>query len=252
MMKNRLSIGMVTVLLFVASVSLRAEDKVRARPVLKNDVEYNIILLHVANYFVLTVPDDRSVDEIKYDINCSFEITRDGSIKNLTIENQVDGWTKAFEGQTHLSMWIRDAVLLGMAGVPRFDPAQLKNIKPDKKRTVVFSFGQRGGGSSTHIPYMGANTNAMQANLDRAIAEQREIFNRIGTEDEQPGDREKVKPTYEQLLTKQQPKWAEFTKENISETIKHSLRPDYRTNQPIIQKTPEIIPPRTEVTITLQ
>lgn len=251
-MKKGFPIGVVTVLLLFASVCARAEEKVRARPVLKNDVEYNIILLHVANHFVLTVPDDRSVDEIKYDINCSFQINRDGSIKNLVIENDMDGWMKTFEGQSHMSMWIRDAVLKGMASVPRFDASQLRNIKSDKKRTVVFSFGQRGSGNSTHIPYMGANPNAMQANLDRAIAEQREILARIGTEDEQPGDREKVNPTYEQLLTKQQPKWTEYTKENISESIRHSLKPDYRTNQPIIQKTPEILPPKTEVTITLQ
>ncbi len=233
-----------------------AARQVRANPVLKADKEYNIILLHVAEYFVLTIPDGYTEDQIRYNISCSFTIGTDGSIRGLRIENEVDTWVKTFEGRERVDQWLRAAILQGMAAVPRFNRGQLKEIKPNKKRTVVFTFREDAAGHSTRIPFVGPNMPGVNANLNAAAADQLARLRRIGTDAEQPGDREHpVQPDARQLNFNIQPRWNDYVAENIVGTAQEQLRPSLKNVAPSLIEQPQIKPPerpKTEVVISLQ
>lgn len=233
-----------------------AARQVRASPVLKADKEYNIILLHVAEHFVLTIPDGYSEDQIRYNVSCSFTIAEDGSIRGLRIDNQVDVWVQTFERKEEVDLWLRAAILQGMAGVPRFTRGQLKEIKSKRKRTVVFTFREQAAGHSAHIPHMGDNQPQVNANLDASVADQLARMRRMGTEAELPGDREHpVQPDDKQLNFNIQSAWERYTAEHSTQSMQEYLRPNLQnTPAPLIEQ-PLVKPedrPRTEVVITLQ
>lgn len=250
------SIILSLTLVIAATDSLWAARQVRARPILKSDKEYNVILLHVAEHFVLNIPDDHTIDEIRYNISCSFVIGDDGSIRQLEIENDVDSWVKTFEGKPKVDMWLRESVLRGMAAVPRFNSSQLKNIKSKKKRSVLFTFREDAAGSSTNIPHMGFNEAQTNINMEQEIAAQRERFKRAGTDQELPEDKdEPIQPDAKQLHFNQNPKWHAYAEENMTETMKEHMRPTIQTTHPTIIDSPEDKQPqkpKSEVVISLQ
>ena len=135
-MKRRYLILLILIGLQQLSQPVSALQQIRARPVLKGDKEYNAILLHVAQYFVLTIPDGRTVGDIDAAVRCTFVIAPDGALRQLEIENETDGWTGFFEGKSRTEMWLRDAVLEGMRRIPAFDMSRIRASKSAKKRTV--------------------------------------------------------------------------------------------------------------------
>lgn len=246
---------MVVLSLLLSSVAGQAATRLRAKPMLRQDKEYNAILIHVAQYFVLTIPDDKTVGDIGNDISCSFVIAPDGSLRQIEIENSVDGWTGLFEGQgaRRTEMWLRNAVLEGMQAVPAFHVAELRNPKAAKKRTVVFSFGRGGGGQATNVPFMGFNSDVVDNNLNQAMGEQRQAV-QDGTADKKlPKNGLTAKQT-DRLYFKQNSQWAGFTDNNIKETMKPKYEPFRQTPPPIIKPQPSTpqAPPPVEIAISLQ
>ena len=103
--------------LMLAPLASGAVQRIRARPVLKADKEYNAILLHVAQYFVLTIPDGKTIDDIEHAIQCTFVIAPDGRLTQLEIENDTEGLGGMFAGAAarRTQTWLRDAVLVHWA-----------------------------------------------------------------------------------------------------------------------------------------
>ena len=243
--------------LLLSPCSSEAVQRVRARPVLKADKEYNAILLHVAQHFVLTIPDGKTMDDIDYAIRCTFVIAPNGALRELEIENDIDGWTGLFDGSAarQTAAWLRNAVLEGMAFVPPFDLSQIRASKGSKKRTVVFSFGRKAG-QSTQIPFMGFNTQIVDANLNQSIQEQMESAREGKTPGEAPMfgmTRQEAERRYQQG----EKVWTDFTSDNIKSTMKpkydphrHSTPPTLKTQPP--QPAPNDSIPRIDIAISLQ
>lgn len=253
-MKRRLSyMALLLAVLLVLPLSLRAAQQVRAKPVLRGDKEYNAILLHVAQYFVLTIPDGKSVEDISRPVSCSFVIAPNGALQQLEIENAGVG---IFEDQAarRTEMWLRTAVLDGMHGIPAFDMSQIRSAKSAKKRTVVFTFGKSYGGGPVDVPTMGANTHAMQNNMNRSLQEQLQDI-RDGKED--PPTLGMSRAQAERRYLRQDKSWAGFADENIKSTMKPKYDP-YPSGLPVIKGQPKVPPlpgdsiPRIEVAVTLQ
>lgn len=253
-MKNRFIIALLLMLL-LSPLAAGAVQKIRAKPVLKADKEYNAILLHVAQYFVLTIPDGKTLGDINSAIRCTFIIAPNGALQQLEIENDVDSWTGLFEGAEakRTETWLRNAVLDGMHRVPPFNMNEIRSSKSAKKRTVVFSFGRTG--SSTDIPSMGFNSGMVDANLNQALQQQLQDI-RDGKE---IGDRPKFGMTSaeaDRRYLRQGKAWAGFTDENIKSTMK----PRFETNQsplPVIKTQPKLPAPndtipKIEVAVSLQ
>lgn len=237
-MKDRIWSFLLLVLL-VSSVPSEASQRLRARPVLKADKEYNAILLHVAQYFVLTIPDDKTMEDIDHAIRCTFVIASDGSLRQLEIENELEGGREFFEAAAarRTEAWLRDAVLEGMAGVPPFDMSQIRASKGDKKRTIVFTFG-RAGGKSNGNSFMGFNTNVLDANLNRAIQEQLQAARDGKQIDETP----KLGMTRHEAMRRYlngEKAWNGFTDENIKSTMKPQFNPHRTSPPPILQQQPQ-------------
>lgn len=253
-MKNRFLTAVLLILL-LSPLAAGAVQKIRAKPVLKADKEYNAILLHVAQYFVLTIPDGKTIRDINSAIRCTFVIAPNGALQQLEIENDVDSWTGLFEGAEakRTETWLRNAVLDGMHRVPPFNMNEIRSSKSAKKRTVVFSFGRTG--SSTDIPSMGFNSGMVDANLNQALQQQLQDI-RDGKE---IGDRPKFGMTNaeaDRRYLRQGKAWAGFTDENIKSTMK----PRFETNQsplPVIKTQPKLPAPndtipKIEVAVSLQ
>lgn len=242
-------------LLLLAPLSAGAVQRIRARPVLKADKEYNAILLHVAQYFVLTIPDGRTVGEINAAVRCTFVIAPDGTLQQLEIENDTDEWKGMFEGEAarRTEMWLRDAVLEGMRQIPAFDMSRLRASKSAKKRTVVFSFGRPN--SSTHIPSMGFNQESIEANTNQSVAEQKQAIR----DGKAVGDQPKfgmTRPEAERRYRGQEHAWAGFTDENIRTSMRPKYDPD-RKSLPVLRPQPKQPPrsdsiPPIDIAVTLQ
>lgn len=253
-MKTRI-LTLLLLLLLPAPLSTEAAQRIRARPVLKADKEYNAILLHVAQHFVLTIPDDKTVADISSAIRCTFLIAPSGALQQLVIENESDTWTGMFEGAAarRTETWLRNAVLDGMHGIPPFDMSRIRASKSARKRTVVFSFGRTG--TSTNAASMGFNTGMIDANLNQSLQEQIQAV-RDGKE---PGAPRLGMTTAEAERRYQRgdKAWAGFTDENIKSTMKPRYEPQQQS-LPVIQ-TPQQFPrqpgdsiPRIDVAISLQ
>lgn len=236
-----------------------AAQRIRARPVLKADKEYNAILLHVAQYFVLTIPDGKTVEDIDYAVRCTFVIAPDGALRQLEIENDTDTWTGLFEGSAarRTETWLRNAVLDGMNAIPPFDMTRIRASKSAKKRTVVFSFGRGGAGQSTNIPFMGFNSNIVDANLNRSLQEQLQA-----AQDGKPiGETPRFGMTQheaERRYLNGNKAWMGFTDDNIKSTMKPKYDP-YRNSPPPVIKTQPRQPsmpsdsiPKIDIAISLQ
>ncbi len=252
-MKSRFLILLILIGLHLLSFSARAAQQIRARPVLKGDKEYNAILLHVAQYFVLTIPDGRTVGDIDAAVRCTFVISPDGALRQLEIENETDAWSGFFEGKGRTEMWLRDAVLEGMRRVPAFDMSRIRSSKSPKKRTVVFSFGRPG--TSTDIPSMGFHQESVEANTNRSIAEQQQALREGKAVDEQPSVG-MHRAEAERRYRNQTPAWAGFTDENVRSTMRPKYEPD-RRSLPVLRPQPPRSPrrdtlPPLEVAVTLQ
>lgn len=239
-------------------LSTEAAQRIRARPVLKADKEYNAILLHVAQHFVLTIPDGRTVDDIGYAIRCTFVIAPDGALRELEIENDMDGWTGMFEGSAarRTETWLRNAVLDGMNAVPPFDMSQIRASKSAKKRTVVFSFGRTGAGQSTDIPFMGFNSDIVDANLNRSLQEQLQA----AREGKPVGETPRLGMTRQEAERRYlngNKAWTGFTEDNIKSTMKPKYDP-YRNSPPPVIRTQPKPPqpndsiPKIDIAISLQ
>lgn len=255
-MKNRFVIAFLLSLLLSPLVA-GAVQKIRARPVLKADKEYNAILLHVAQYFVLTIPDGKTIGDINSAIRCTFVIAPSGALQQLEIENDVDTWTGLFEGAEarRTETWLRNAVLEGMHRVPPFNMSEIRASKSAKKRTVVFSFGRTG--SSTDIPSMGFNSGMVDANLNQALQQQlQDIRDGKETSAEDGPKYGMTTAEAERRYLRQNKAWGDFTDENIKSTMK----PKYETNQsplPVIKTQPKLPTPndtlpKIEVAVSLQ
>lgn len=252
-MKNRLLILLILIGLNTLSTPVRAAQQIRARPVLKGDKEYNAILLHVAQYFVLTIPDGRTVGDIDAAVRCTFVISPDGALHQLEIENETDAWSGFFEGKGRTEMWLRDAVLEGMRRIPAFDMSRIRASKSPKKRTVVFSFGRPG--TSTDIPSMGFHQESVDANTNRSIAEQQQAIRDGKAVDEQPS-LGMTRSEAERRYRNQTPAWAGFTDENIRSTMRPKYEPD-RQSLPVLRPKPPRLPrrdslPPLDIAVTLQ
>lgn len=252
-MKDRIWSFLLLVLL-VSSVPSEASQRLRARPVLKADKEYNAILLHVAQYFVLTIPDDKTMEDIDHAIRCTFVIASDGSLRQLEIENDLDGFF-AQAAALRTKTWLRNAVLDGMAAVPPFDMSQIRASKGNKKRTIVFTFG-RATGRATEIPFMGFNTNVLDANLNRAIQEQLQTAREGKSLDETPTLGMTRHEATRRYLNGEQA-WNGFTEENVKSTMKPQFNPHRTTPPPVLQQRPPLpLPndsiPKIDIAISLQ
>lgn len=234
-----------------------AAQRIRARPVLKADKEYNAILLHVAQYFVLTIPDGKTVEDIDYAVRCTFVIGSDGVLRQLEIENDTDTWTGLFESAEALrtETWLRNAVLEGMNAIPPFDMSRIRSSKSSKKRTVVFSFG-RPAGHATDIPSMGFNSNIVDANLNRSLQEQLQAVREGKSLDETPRFG-MTRQEAERRYLNGNKAWAGFIDDNIKSTMKPKYDP-HRTGQPPVIKTQPKLPtpndsiPKIDLAISLQ
>lgn len=256
-MKTRIWTALLLCLL-LSPLPSGAVQRIRARPILKADKEYNAILLHVAQYFVLTIPDGKTMGDINYAIRCTFVIAPDGALRQLEIENDMDGWTGLFEGSDarRTETWLRNAVLEGMNAVPPFDMSQIRATKSAKKRTVVFSFGKPGSGQATNIPFMGFNTNIIDANLNQSLQEQQQA----GREGKQLGESPKFGMTRleaERRYLNQNKAWGGFTEDNIKSTMKPKYDPYKNNPLPVIKTrpkppTPNDSIPQIEVAVSLQ
>lgn len=227
--------------LLLAPLGASAEKHIRARPILKGDKEINSILIHIASYFVLTLPEDKTADDIEYNVRCTFHISEDGRMQQLEVENDTDGWTRFFDGSisTSVDYWLKSAVLVGMRDVPPFDMTEISSRR-NRKRVVVFSFG-RGQRSSTNINSLGYNADAVRANTQRTVDEIRqELIERAkkGLDSTHTG------PLYQddidRYYTFQTPKWQDFVQQNTKETSKLPFNP--YTN------APQMKPPQTPST----
>lgn len=252
-MKRRYLILLILIGLQQLSQPVSALQQIRARPVLKGDKEYNAILLHVAQYFVLTIPDGRTVGDIDAAVRCTFVIAPDGALRQLEIENETDGWTGFFEGKSRTEMWLRDAVLEGMRRIPAFDMSRIRASKSAKKRTVVFSFGRPG--TSTDIPSMGFHQESVDANTRQSISEQQQAIRDGKAVSEQPRYG-MTRPEAERRYRNQTPAWAGFTDENIRSTMRPKYEPD-RQSLPVLRPSHPRPPrrdslPPLEVAVTLQ
>lgn len=256
-MKNRIRILFLFVLC-LWPVGSEAVQRIRAKPVLKADKEYNAILLHVAQYFVLTIPDDRTMADIKHAVRCTFVIAPDGGLKQLGIVNEMDDWRDFFESAAaqRTEAWLRDAVLEGMAGVPPFDMSQIRAAKGNKKRTIVFTFG-RSGGQANRNSFMGFNTDVLDANLNRAIAEQLQAAREGKPIEETP----KLGMTRHEAMRRYlngEKAWTGFTDENIKSTMKPLMSPYQTTPPPVLQQPQQPLPvpadslPLLDIAISLQ
>lgn len=253
-MKTRIALFFI---LFLTPFSSEAAQRLRARPVLKADKEYNAILLHVAQHFVLTIPDGKSMDDIDYAIRCTFSIAPNGALRELEIENDLDGWTGLFEGNAarRTETWLRNAVLEGMAVVPPFDMSQIRASKGTKKRTVVFTFG-RTAGQSTQIPFMGFNTNILDANQNQSLQEQLEAA-REGKPIVEAPKLGMTRQEAERRYRNGEKAWTSFTDENIKATMKPKYDPHRNTPPPVLRpQSPPPAPndsiPRIDIAISLQ
>lgn len=249
------SVFVALLFLFLSPAFVRAATQIRAKPMLKQDKEYNSILLHVARYFVLTIPDDKTLGDIGYDIRCTFVIAPDGALRQLEIQNDVDEWTGMFDGAAakRTEMWLRNAVLEGMNRVPAFDLSQLRNNKGNRKRTVVFSFGRGGGGQATNIPFMGFNSGVVDANMDQSLGQQKEDI-RSGKADENLPGKGLTAKQADRLYFRQDKAWTGYTDENIKTTIKPKYEPYKHTPPKPIQSSPltPVTPPQVEIAVSLQ
>lgn len=255
-MKNRI-LAAVLLMLLLSPLAAGAVQKIRAKPVLKADKEYNAILLHVAQYFVLTIPDGKTLGDINSAIRCMFVIAPNGALQQLEIENDVDSWTGLFEGAEakRTETWLRNAVLEGMRGVPPFNMNEIRATKSAKKRTVVFSFGRTG--SSTDIPSMGFNSGMVDANLNQALQQQlQDIRDGKEASAEEGPKYGMTRTAAERRYLRQGKAWAGFTDENIKSTMKLKLE----TTQPplpVIKTQPQLPTPndtipKIEVAVSLQ
>lgn len=247
----------LSLLMLLAPLSVSAVQRIRARPVLKADREYNAILLHVAQYFVLTIPDGKTVDDIDHAISCTFTISPDGALRQLEIENELDGLGNAFRGSLarRTDTWLRDAVLAGMQGVPPFDMSQIRS-RSDKKRTVVFSFGQTGGGEATRIPSMGFNSKIVDANVNQSVEEQLAAARAGKSLGDAPGLGLTRHESQRRYLAGSEA-WEGFTDENIKSTMKPKYDPHRNAPAPVLPQRPQRpLPtdslPHIDIAITLQ
>lgn len=254
-MKIRIGIFALFVLM-LAPLASGAVQRIRARPVLKADKEYNAILLHVAQYFVLTIPDGKTVDDIDHAIQCTFVIAPDGSLTQLQIENDTEGVSGLFAGAAvrRTETWLRNAVLDGMHVVPPFDMTQIRASRSAKKRTIVFSFGRPG--SSANNSFMGFNSNALNANVNQSVQEQMQA----AREGKNGGEMPKLGMTRQEAERRYHngaQAWAGFTDENIRSTMKPSYNPSGTGPLPIINTPPKIPTrndsiPQIDIAISLQ
>lgn len=243
--------------LMLAPLASGAVQRIRARPVLKADKEYNAILLHVAQYFVLTIPDGKTIDDIEHAIQCTFVIAPDGRLTQLEIENDTEGLGGMFAGAAarRTQTWLRDAVLEGMHVVPPFDMSQIRATRSTKKRTIVFSFGRTG--SSANNSFMGFNSNAVKANVNQSVEEQMQA----AREGKAIGETPKLGMTRQEAERRYrngEKAWAGFTDENVRSTMKPTYTPPGTGTLPIINTPPRVpVPandsiPRIDVAISLQ
>lgn len=244
-------------LLMQAPLTAGAVQRVRARPVLKADREYNAILLHVAQYFVLTIPDGKTIADIDHAISCTFVISPDGALRQLEIENELEGMGNVFSGSAarRTETWLRDAVLTGMQGVPPFDMSRIRS-RSDKKRTVVFSFGQTGGGEATRIPSMGFNSNIVDANVNQSVEEQLAAARAGKSLGDAPGLGLTRHESQRRYLAGSEA-WEGFTNENIKSTMKPKFDPHRNAPAPVLPQQPQRpLPtdslPHIDIAITLQ
>lgn len=257
-MKFRTGTILLLLALLLSPLCSGAAQRIRARPVLKADKEYNAILLHVAQYFVLTIPDGKTVDDIGYPVRCTFVIDPDGALRQLEIENDMDGWSGLFEGSgaKRTAMWLHNAVLEGMNSIPPFDMSQIRATKSARKRTVVFSFGRTGQGQSTNIPFMGFNSDIVDANLNQSLQEQLQA-----ARDGKPiGDAPRLGMTTheaERRYLNGNKAWAGFTDDNIKSTMKPKYDPHRNNPLPVIKTQPKLPTPndsipKIDIAISLQ
>ncbi len=256
-MKIRIGTLLSLLVLLLSPLVSGAVQRIRARPVLKADKEYNAILLHVAQYFVLTIPEGKTVDDIAYAIRCTFVIAPDGALRQLEIENDTDTWTGLFEGAAALrtETWLRNAVLEGMNAIPPFDMNRIRASKSGKKRTVVFSFG-RTAGQATRIQSMGFNSDIVNANLNQSLQEQLQAAREGKPLDETPR-LGMTRQEAERRYMDGNKAWAGFIDDNIKSTMKPKYDPQ-RTGQPPVIKTQPKLPtpndsiPKIDIAISLQ
>lgn len=257
-MKFRTGTTLLLLALLLQPLTSGAVQRIRARPVLKADKEYNAILLHVAQHFVLTIPDGKTVDDIGYAVRCTFVIDPGGALRQLEIENDMDTWTGLFEGSgaKRTETWLRNAVLDGMNAIPPFDMSQIRATKSAKKRTVVFSFGRTNQGQSTNIPFMGFNSDIVDANLNQSLQEQLQA-----ARDGKPvGEAPRLGMTTheaERRYLNGNKAWAGFTDDNIKSTMKPKYDPQRNNPLPVIKTQPKLPTPndsipKIDIAISLQ
>lgn len=196
--KQRLRTLCIVLLTALLTVGVHAQRQVKVRPVLNKDKESNDILEHIADNFVLTIPQGRTLDSIENDICCTFRIGSEGQLQNFRIINQANAREMVeLRAAPSLDIWIQLAILDGMKFVPPYPPRLRRN---GRLHTIVFSFGLSRPDPTTMRQNLGFNTNGIarqiQDSFDNA---QKELI-----EGNKAADKE----------------WRDYTDTNIKESIR--------------------------------
>lgn len=231
-MTRRLYIA--TLLLLSLTCSAYAQRMVKVRPILNKDKESNEILAHIADGFVLTVPQGRTLDSIENDILCSFRIGSEGQLQNTRIVNQANARDVVeLKSAPTLDIWLQVAILEGLKVVP---PCPRHLRRNSRLQTIVFSFGK-----SRPNPMAGKNI-GFDAN---GIAQQ---------------INDKFDAAQQELITKrqqEQKQWFDYTDTNIKETSKPKQSLTLPTAPTLQPNNPLDVPPlpdqpQTVISIKLQ
>lgn len=207
--------------------------ELRVNPVIQKNRRDNEVIFHISRHLVINIPANYSIDDIDCNVRCSFEISPEGKISNIELDNQPDiGLLVQFKPSPKLSSWLQRAMIEGLQAIPPLAADALPNIKTIK-RVIIFNFGQPVT-KLMKIEHIGYNPQAVNESVMTQIDSQR-------------------KALFADIIQKNK-KWDEFMTSNIKQSHDLKLSKPNEVLRNPLQKPIEdpLLKPKTQVTVTMQ